>query len=246
MLTVLGSADGLRWKHLAQRPVIRTGSFDSLNIANPLGGLDQLLHGRAMRGWGRARIPDPVLYTVRGFDAAARSFRYDVNSRFGSTDPARSLARTPFRITLDVRIDLGKPLSEQQLDRWLTPGRGGDARPSGRNFRLADRDSLRPRAGKQQIERLGGSTSTVKAAMSHVMGMGQSVSTGMAKDELVKNALAAVAVVLLRLRGKATGDVGLAILFYGGLAAGVLMSGIAGAGRWSGPSARWWRPACCG
>lgn len=43
---------------------------------------------------------------------------------------------------------------------------------------------------KQQIERLGGSTSTVKTAMSHVMGMGQSVSTGMAKDELVKNALA--------------------------------------------------------
>ena len=35
---------------------------------------------------------------------------------------------------------------------------------------------------------------------------------------------------MLRQRGKATGDVGLAILFYGGLAAGVLMSGIAGAG----------------
>ena len=33
---------------------------------------------------------------------------------------------------------------------------------------------------------------------------------------------------ILRQRGKATGDVGLAILFYGGLAAGVLMSGIAG------------------
>lgn len=43
---------------------------------------------------------------------------------------------------------------------------------------------------KQQIERLGGSTSTVKSAMSNLMGMGQSVSTGMAKDELVKNALA--------------------------------------------------------
>ena len=40
----------------------------------------------------------------------------------------------------------------------------------------------------------------------------------------------AVAVEMLRQRGKATGDVGLAILFYGGLAAGVLMSGIAGAG----------------
>ncbi len=40
----------------------------------------------------------------------------------------------------------------------------------------------------------------------------------------------AVAVELLRQLGRATGDVGLAILFYGGLAAGVLMSGISGAG----------------
>jgi zinc transport system permease protein len=40
----------------------------------------------------------------------------------------------------------------------------------------------------------------------------------------------AVIVEILRQQGKATGDVGLAILFYGGLAAGVLMSGIAGAG----------------
>jgi zinc transport system permease protein len=42
--------------------------------------------------------------------------------------------------------------------------------------------------------------------------------------------LGAMTVELLRQQGKATGDVGLAILFYGGLAAGVLMSGIAGAG----------------
>src|SRR4029450_1152951 len=34
----------------------------------------------------------------------------------------------------------------------------------------------------------------------------------------------------LRQLGKGSGDVGLAILFYGGLAAGVLMSGIAGSG----------------
>lgn len=33
MLTVLGSPDGLRWKHLVDKPVIRTGAFDSLNVA---------------------------------------------------------------------------------------------------------------------------------------------------------------------------------------------------------------------
>jgi hypothetical protein len=33
MLTVLRSPDGLHWQQLADRPVIRSGSFDSLNIA---------------------------------------------------------------------------------------------------------------------------------------------------------------------------------------------------------------------
>lgn len=40
----------------------------------------------------------------------------------------------------------------------------------------------------------------------------------------------AVIIELLRQNGKASGDVGLAILFYGGLAAGVLMAGLAGQG----------------
>lgn len=40
----------------------------------------------------------------------------------------------------------------------------------------------------------------------------------------------AIVVELLRQKGRATGDVGLAILFYGGLASGVLMAGLAGQG----------------
>lgn len=42
--------------------------------------------------------------------------------------------------------------------------------------------------------------------------------------------LGAVAVELLRQHGRATGDVGLAILFYGGLASGVMMAGLGGRG----------------
>jgi len=42
--------------------------------------------------------------------------------------------------------------------------------------------------------------------------------------------LGAVLIETLRQRGQASGDVGLAILFYGGLATGVLLSGLAGAG----------------
>jgi len=40
------------------------------------------------------------------------------------------------------------------------------------------------------IERLGGSTSAVKSTMGKVGGFFQGISTGMAKDEMVKNALA--------------------------------------------------------
>lgn len=65
-----------------------------------------------------------------------------------------------------------------------------------------------------------------------IAGVGLALLTGTAPLPLavVVCVLGAVTVEVLRQRGKATGDVGLAILFYGGLAAGVLMAGIAGAG----------------
>jgi len=65
-----------------------------------------------------------------------------------------------------------------------------------------------------------------------IAGVGLALLTGSAPVPVavVVCVLGAVVVELLRQLGKATGDVGLAILFYGGLAAGVLMSGIAGGG----------------
>jgi zinc transport system permease protein len=65
-----------------------------------------------------------------------------------------------------------------------------------------------------------------------IAGVGLALLTGQAPIPIavVVCVLGAVVVEVLRQLGKATGDVGLAILFYGGLAAGVLMSGIAGAG----------------
>jgi len=65
-----------------------------------------------------------------------------------------------------------------------------------------------------------------------IAGVGLALLTGQAPIPVavVVCVLGAVVVEVLRQQGKATGDVGLAILFYGGLAAGVLMSGIAGAG----------------
>lgn len=65
-----------------------------------------------------------------------------------------------------------------------------------------------------------------------IAGVGLALLTGQAPIPIavVVCIAGAVLVEILRQQGKATGDVGLAILFYGGLAAGVLMSGLAGAG----------------
>lgn len=65
-----------------------------------------------------------------------------------------------------------------------------------------------------------------------IAGVGLALMTGQAPIPwaVAVCVVGAVAVEILRQQGKATGDVGLAILFYGGLAAGVLMSGIAGQG----------------
>ena len=65
-----------------------------------------------------------------------------------------------------------------------------------------------------------------------IAGVGLALLTGAAPLPIavVVCVVGAIIVEVLRQQGKASGDVGLAILFYGGLAAGVLMSGIAGAG----------------
>jgi hypothetical protein len=100
----------------------------TLNLTNPLGGLDQLLHGsNNLRGWGTAATPDRTLYTVRGFDPATNRFLYTINPRFGSTAPSINTLRAPFRLTLDVQLDIARSMPEQQLDRWLRPGRAGRA-----------------------------------------------------------------------------------------------------------------------
>lgn len=96
----------------------------TIGISNPLGGLDQLLHGSAnLRGWGTTPAPDPVLLDVQRFDAANRRFVYSVNPRFGTTSAAFNTIRAPFRLTLDVSFDLAAPQTKQQMSRWLGPNK---------------------------------------------------------------------------------------------------------------------------
>ena len=112
----------------------------TFNFANVLGGLDLLLHGpSALRGWGAPAVPDPVLYRVSSFDPTRRQFEYQVNPRFGSTSSAATTLRNPFRITIDVSVDIAPPLVEQQLERWLAPGRGGRSGQRATSDQLAQR-----------------------------------------------------------------------------------------------------------
>lgn len=65
-----------------------------------------------------------------------------------------------------------------------------------------------------------------------IMGVGFALMTGQAPlpVAIITAIVGAIGVELLRQSGRASGDLGLAILFYGGLAAGVLMAGVAGQG----------------
>jgi hypothetical protein len=112
---------------LSGQQFLHTPRMDvTINFANPLSGIDQLVHGaNNLHGWGGPAVPDRTLYTVRGYDATAHQFLYDVNQRFGSTNPSATTLRAPFRLTLDVAIDIARSIPEQMLDSWLKAGRAG-------------------------------------------------------------------------------------------------------------------------
>jgi hypothetical protein len=92
----------------------------SFTFQNVLGGLDELIHGNDnLKGWGMSPFPDQTLLRVRGFDPGTNSFLYSVNPRFGSTSVLTTSQRVPFRITLDVSIDVGHSREEQALEQNL-------------------------------------------------------------------------------------------------------------------------------
>jgi hypothetical protein len=89
----------------------------SLNLANPLGGLDQLLHGRGkLHGWGSTPLLDGTLYRVGGFDSVEHKFIYQVNPRFGTSLRTTNTFLSPFRLTIDVRVQYGPSAEEQRLE----------------------------------------------------------------------------------------------------------------------------------
>jgi hypothetical protein len=98
----------------------------SLGIANPLTGIDALVHGSSnLHGWGAPSFADPTLLFVRGFDPTTQQYRYDVNPRFGANRQASALILAPMQLTLDVRLDVGPERERQDLFLRMRTGRGG-------------------------------------------------------------------------------------------------------------------------
>jgi hypothetical protein len=96
----------------------------SLYVNNALGAADLLLHGEAnRRGWGQPISPDPTLLFIRGFDPVGQRFRYEVNPRFGSTNPQETVNRNPVVVTAQFRLDIGFTRERQLLTQSLDRGR---------------------------------------------------------------------------------------------------------------------------
>ena len=98
----------------------------SLQLSNPLGAADMMLHGSNIRGWGQQTIPDPALLYVRGFDRSAQRFKYEVNQRFGRQNTAFGVQRNPVTLTALMRFDIGPTRERQQLLQQLDRGRTRD------------------------------------------------------------------------------------------------------------------------
>jgi hypothetical protein len=96
----------------------------SFSLSNPLGAADLLVNGSGnLKGWGQNSFPDQSLLYVRGFDAATRQYRYEVNQRFGATRPRFVTLRSPVMLTASMRIDLGPTRERQMLGMQLRSGR---------------------------------------------------------------------------------------------------------------------------
>ncbi|HEV2735331.1 MAG TPA: carboxypeptidase-like regulatory domain-containing protein, partial [Longimicrobiaceae bacterium] len=96
----------------------------SFSLSNPLGAADLLVNGSGdLKGWGQSASADPSLLYVRGFDPVTRSYRYEVNRRFGATRPQFLTLRAPVMLTVSMRVDLGPTRERQNLAQQLGMGR---------------------------------------------------------------------------------------------------------------------------
>lgn len=111
-------------------PRIGTRLAVSVDAVNTLGGLDRLLHGSGgLRGWGEHFRADPVLLYPRGFDPVTRSFRYEVNERFGDSRQQNRAFRAPFQLQVQARLAVGRQRGSGGMAGAVMSGAPGGAAP---------------------------------------------------------------------------------------------------------------------
>jgi hypothetical protein len=109
----------------------RVAAFDdrlmvSLVATNTLAGLDRLLHGQDIRGWGQPINPDRTLLSVTGFNPQTQSFVYKVNDHFGTPQGNGSAFSVPFQISVRAQVTLGTDANKARLNA-ITGGSNGAA-----------------------------------------------------------------------------------------------------------------------
>jgi hypothetical protein len=107
----------------------------SVTTINFLGGLDQLINGQKnLQGWGSARVGDPTLLYVRGFDPTTERYQYQVNERFGAQRSGQGSIVLPFQIGFQARYTIGPDrtrdvvrgaLAQRAAGRFGGPGGAG-------------------------------------------------------------------------------------------------------------------------
>ncbi len=96
----------------------------SLVMTNTLAGVDRMLHGSAIHGWGQPVIPDRNLLTLTGFDPLTQQYQYHVNTHFGTPVGAGSAFLVPFQIGLRAHVTLGTDPVKAQI-KAVTGGANG-------------------------------------------------------------------------------------------------------------------------
>ena len=99
----------------------------SLQLQNGLVGLDQLLHGNNLSGWGQPVQADRTLLYVRGFDATTQSYKYQVNGHFGVQNSQNSAFRVPFQVGLQGRLSVGQDPARPNTRAMFA---GADGKPA--------------------------------------------------------------------------------------------------------------------
>lgn len=127
----------LRLNYRPDRLGLKRNLMISLQLANPLAGLDRLVNGSDLKGWGQPRRIDPNLLYVTGFDPATRRYSYAVNERFGDATGTGSGGRgvgqqlNPFQVALQARYTIGPDRSRQAMLAAQASARGGPGAAAG-------------------------------------------------------------------------------------------------------------------